>query len=295
MGDALGTTVEFMAPGTFDPMIDMVGGGYFGLEAGQWTDDTSMALCLAESLITCQGFDPIDQLTRYDRWMREGYLSSTGSCFDVGNATREALLRFELTGAAYCGSDDPLSAGNGSIMRLAPVPMFYSARPEEAVRYAALSSRTTHAAAECEDACRLLASYVIAALHGWTKEQILKPGAFGEWLGLEPLSPKIEGIRKGSFLRKEPPIIKGSGYVVKSLEAALWAFAKSATFEDGALLAVNLGDDADTTGAVYGQLAGSYYGMAGIPGHWLNKLAKLDLIEILAQNLFIRNEGGTLK
>lgn len=119
-GDALGTTNEFQPPGTFEPLVDMVGGGPFGLRAGQWTDDTSMALCLAESLLKCSGFDPYDQLRRYVRWYRQGHHSSTGGCFDIGNTVRGALHRFERTGDAWCGSTDPQTAGNGSLMRLAP-------------------------------------------------------------------------------------------------------------------------------------------------------------------------------
>ena len=112
-GDALGTTLEFSVPGSFDPIDDMVGGGPFGLRAGQWTDDTSMALCLATSLLESGGFDAVDQMGRYLRWFREGYLSSTGECFDIGGTTREALVRFERTGEPYSGPTDPMSAGNG--------------------------------------------------------------------------------------------------------------------------------------------------------------------------------------
>ena len=119
-GDALGTTLEFRRPGTFAPIADIVGGGPFNLPAGAWTDDTSMALCLAESLIERRGFDPVDQLERYVRWYRLGHLSSTGNCFDIGNTVRAALNRFERTREPYCGSTDPMAAGNGSIMRLAP-------------------------------------------------------------------------------------------------------------------------------------------------------------------------------
>lgn len=137
-GDALGTTVEFSSPGTFEPVTDIVGGGVFGLEAGQWTDDTSMALCLAESLVRKADFDPADQMRRYINWYKVGYMSSTGDCFDIGGATRSALERFEITGEAYSGSTDPMTAGNGSIMRLAPVAMAYANRPNEAVRYAGL-------------------------------------------------------------------------------------------------------------------------------------------------------------
>jgi ADP-ribosyl-[dinitrogen reductase] hydrolase len=129
VGDALGTTLEFKPPGTFPPLTDMVGGGPFHLEPGQWTDDTSMALCLAESLIERQGFDPVDQLERYLRWYRQGHLSSNGRCFDIGTTVQTALHRFEHTHKPYCGPTDPMSAGNGSLMRLAPVPLAYALSP----------------------------------------------------------------------------------------------------------------------------------------------------------------------
>ncbi|MEK4009240.1 ADP-ribosylglycohydrolase family protein [Paenibacillus sp. FSL H3-0333] len=285
-GDALGTTVEFQAPGTFKPMTDIVGGGVFALQPGQWTDDTSMALCLAESLLAMQGFDPADQMQRYVKWYREGALSSTGRCFDIGNATREALQRYEASGEAYSGSEDPFSAGNGSIMRLAPVVMYYAKQPAEAIRYAAMSSRTTHGAAECLAACRLLAVYILAGLHGWSKQEMLAPDAFREWLDEEALTPHMLNIKQGSYKLKEPPQIQGSGYVVESLEAALWAFHKSDSFAEGALLAVNLGNDADTTGAIYGQIAGAYYGLSGIPAEWSRKLAMGGLISDYAGRLF---------
>ncbi len=129
-GDAVGTTVEFKHPGTFPPVTDMVGGGTFGLKPGQWTDDTSMALCLAESLIDRQGFDPIDLLGRYVRWRDKGHLSSTGEAFDVGGTIGAALARFDRTHKPWCGSTDPYTAGNSSLMRLAPVPMAYANDPK---------------------------------------------------------------------------------------------------------------------------------------------------------------------
>ena len=134
VGDAVGTTVEFSPPGTFEPVRDMVGGGPFSLPPGAWTDDTSMALCLAESLVERRTFDPVDQLERYDRWYREGYWSSTGRCFDIGNATRAALERFERTREPYPGDAAPDAAGNGPLMKLAPVVLAYASRPDEAER-----------------------------------------------------------------------------------------------------------------------------------------------------------------
>jgi len=288
VGDALGTTLEFKRPGTFTPIADMVGGGPFRLQPGQWTDDTSLALCLAESLIECRDFDSVDQLTRYCRWYREGYLSSTGTCFDIGNATRDALQRFERTGEPFPGSSDPRTAGNGSLMRLAPAPLFFFQNPKEAIDRAGDSSRTTHGAREALDACRYFAGLLIGTIEGRPKTELLSP-CFSPvpdlWI-ISPLVPKIAAVAAGSFTQKDPSAIKGSGYVVDSLEAALWAFHRSTSFKEGALLAVNLGDDADTTGAVYGQLAGAYYGEQGIPPKWLAKLAHRELIESLADRLY---------
>jgi ADP-ribosyl-[dinitrogen reductase] hydrolase len=288
LGDALGTTLEFRPPGTFSPITDLVGGGPFHLPAGAWTDDTSMALCLAESLVERGGFDAVDQLVRYVRWWRDGHLSSTGRCFDIGGTVRAALERFERTRDAASGSTDPSTAGNGSLMRLAPVVLAFASNAREAVDMAAASSRTTHGAPEAVDACRCLAALLVGALRGEAKDRLLSPNfepVPGLWRDA-PLVPRIADVAAGSFRRKEPPAIRGTGYVVESLEAALWAFDRSSSFQEGALLAVNLGDDADTTGAVYGQLAGAYYGLRGLPEQWLSRLAERDHIERLADGLF---------
>jgi ADP-ribosylglycohydrolase len=174
-GDALGTTLEFRPPGTFAPITDMVGGGPFGLEPGQWTDDTSMALCLAESLVICKGFDPADQMRRYLRWYREGYLSSTGRCFDIGNTVSAALHRFEREGNPFAGSSDPRSGGNGSLMRLAPVSLAFATQPAKAVRLAGQMSGTTHSALEPVDACRYYAGLILGALRGEAMDRLFEP------------------------------------------------------------------------------------------------------------------------
>jgi ADP-ribosylglycohydrolase len=283
----LGAAVEFMPPGSFAPLTDMVGGGPHGLEAGQWTDDTSMALCLAESLIERRSFDATDQMQRYLRWYRDGHLSSTGYCFDIGNTTREALTRFEKSGEPFSGPTHPNAAGNGSIMRLAPVPLFYARDPGEAIERSADSSRATHGAPNCVDACRYFGALIVGAVNGAGKLELLSerysplPGLWEE----RPLAPEVDEVARGSFREKSPPEILGSGYVVRSLEAALWAFQRSDTFEEGCLLAANLGDDADTTAAVYGQLAGAFYGEGGIPESWRSKLAHRDLIASYAEKL----------
>jgi ADP-ribosyl-[dinitrogen reductase] hydrolase len=288
VGDALGTTLEFKSPGSFAPLTDMIGGGPFGLEAGQWTDDTSMALCLAESLITCEGFNPDDQMQRYVRWWQEGYMSVTGQCFDIGNTVREALASYQKTGDPFSGSQDPKTAGNGSIMRLAPVVLAYADQPEKAIILAGESSKTTHGTRETVDACRYLGALIFGAMEGREKSELLSPSfsPVSDMWTIEPLGGGILKVANGSFKEKDPPEIRGTGYVVDSLEAALWAFYKSSSFEEGALLAVNLGDDADTTGAVYGQFAGAYYGVEGIPDAWLGKLAWRSKIEEVAKYLY---------
>ncbi len=276
-GDAVGTTLEFKPRGSFEPITDMVGGGPFNLEPGQWTDDTSMALCLAESLIEKKGFDPLDQMERYVRWYRTGYFSSTGVCFDIGGTTASALRRFDKTRDPFSGATDSCSAGNGSLMRLVPVPLFFFPDRDAMIFYSGESSRTTHGAQECIDACRLFASVLYNALSGMDRERVL----FDHNEGIVE-SPAIREILKGSYKGKAEDQIKGSGYVVESLEAALWCFYTTNTFKNAALKAANLGDDADTTAAICGQVSGAYYGIQGIPISWIQISAMSQTISTLS-------------
>lgn len=288
VGDALGAPVEFEAPGTFPPVTDFRAGGPFDLEAGTWTDDTSLALCLAESLVGRRGFDLRDQLDRYVAWYRSGHLSATGHCFDIGTTTRAALHNYERTGNPESGLASERSAGNGSLMRVAPVPLAYHRDPALAVGLAGRSSATTHALPVCVDACRYCGALIIGAMQGLTKDELLAPRFSPAPCGWNehPLHPEIDEVARGSFREREPPAIRAAGGAVGCIEAALWAFARSSSFEEGVLLAVNLGDDADTTGAVYGGLAGAYYGIDGIPARWREGLAQAGVIEKFADALF---------
>ncbi|RMF04614.1 MAG: hypothetical protein D6768_02825 [Chloroflexi bacterium] len=288
VGDAVGTTLEFLSPGTFEPITNMVGGGPFNLLPGQWTDDTSMALCLATSLLEKDGFDPRDQMERYVRWWKEGYLSSNGRCFDIGNTVSLALQKYQSTGRPFAGPTAPNTAGNGSIMRLAPVPMFYLKDPAQAIEQAGQSSRTTHGTRQAVDACRYMAGLLVGAINGAGKDELLSPlycPIPGYW-DEHALHPKVVTLAQGSFKHKKPPQIRGSGYVIDSLEAALWAFYTTDNFRDGCLKAVNLGLDADTTGAVFGQIAGAFYGESAIPVEWLDKIALQELIADLIERLY---------
>ena len=285
VGDALGAAVEFRSPGSFVPVTGYRDGGPHGLAAGEWTDDTSMALALADSIATA-GWDLNDQAGRYVQWWQTGKYSVNGRCFDIGITTRSALGDYVAKKNALTSGDrSDRASGNGSIMRLAPVPIhfvhYYPQKIEELSRLAEESSLPTHASEQCLSACRYLATVLAALIHGEDRDEVLSP----DWKPLKqlndikPLHPLIQEIAQGSFRQKQPPAIKGSGWVVKSLEASLWAFHNAVSFEDAVLKAVNLGDDADTTGAICGQLAGALWGETGISESLRSGLARMDMLE----------------
>lgn len=286
-GDAIGTTVEFKPRGSFAPLTDMIGGGPFQLQAGEWTDDTSMALCLAHSLVYCKGFNPVDQMNRYCNWQNLGYMSSTGDCFDIGNTVSAALARYLRTGDAFAGSSDVYAAGNGALMRLAPVPMFFALDAQKVFKFSGESTRTTHAAQEAIECSRLFGLQLRVALNGGNKEEILAI----EYP--EPLSPKVQAIAAGNYREKNEGQIKGSGYAVESLEAALWCFHKTDSFKAAVLQAANLGDDADTTAAICGQIAGAFYGHSAIPEHWMAQIVMREEISTLADQLLELRESAS--
>lgn len=294
VGDALGAAIEFRRPGSFELVTDFRAGGPHGLAPGEWTDDTSMALALADS-IAAAGWDLNDQARRYVSWWRNGEYSVNGRCLDIGITTRSALTRFEKTNDARSSGDPSETAsGNGSIMRLAPVAIRFADRFPNAVadlaRFAAESSLPTHASPQCLSACRYLALIQCGLTHGISRDEVLAPDwhPLSQLRAIEPLHPAIDEVTRGSYRQREPPEISGSGYVVKSLEAALWAFCNADSFEEAVLRAVNLGDDADTTGAVCGQIAGAFWGEEGIPAAWRNSLARRDMIEPILTRLSLR-------
>jgi ADP-ribosylglycohydrolase len=328
IGDALGASVEFR-PHQYlvdHPIKDMQGGGTWGLQAGQWTDDTSMALCLASSLITRHGFDPYDQMVRYKWWYKKGFLSSTGECFDIGSTTRTALEEFsqrqntlkqhfrvvkeeEIDRIPFdqvknvpnfnvvCGKSG--DAGNGPLMRLAPVPLFYFRDPERAVRLAGESARLTHGDQKAIDACRYYAALIVAAVCGESKDGLLNERFYEQhqqWFGRDKLHDEVLRVAGGSYKKQGGygDGIRGKNYIVNTLEAALWAFwSDGNSFAQGALNAVNLGDDTDTTAAVYGQLAGAYYGVSKIPPQWATRLYARDFIICVAEWLYV--EGSSIQ
>jgi ADP-ribosyl-[dinitrogen reductase] hydrolase len=286
-GDAIGATVEFKRFSTFSPPTEMIGGGPFELQPGEWTDDTSMALCLATSLVESKGFDARDQMDRYLKWHETGYMSSNGTCFDIGRTVYNALRNYKRSREPFSGSTDPKTAGNGCLMRLVPVVLFFYPDRELVLHYCAESTRTTHGAAECLDACRLFGDMLFRALGGADKEAILLVSS-QEMVG----SDALKSIALGDYFNKGSSEIHATGYVVQSLEAALWSFWKSDSFEQSILTAINLGHDTDTTAAICGQIAGALYGVSAIPSRWLDRLVMKEKIGELAELLHGQAVGG---
>ncbi len=278
VGDALGATLEFSARDAHSPVIDIVGGGPFRLKPGEWTDDTSMALCLADSLIAKEALDERDLLERFVRWWEKGEKSVKGRCFDIGMTTRQALEAYRRSGGiAGEGPHDIYQAGNGTLMRLSPAAIFAAPSAAAAKEIAERQSLTTHASVLPAEACGLFAQMLVEAIGGEAKEVVLRPRE-AEHLDLKE-------VAAGTWRRKSRDEISSSGYVVHTLEAALWCVERTENFADALILAVNLGDDSDTVGAVTGQLAGALYGRSGIPERWLNVLAWRDHIEQRAMDL----------
>jgi len=278
VGDAIGTALEFKSRDSYPRLTDMVGGGPFRLKAGHWTDDTSMALALADSLLENTEFDPEDLMRRFVAWRDDGKYSCTGTCFDIGMTVNSALRRWKQTGDPIAGSIDPQSAGNGSLMRLAPVAIRHWRDGETMRKVAAIQSQTTHGAPEVVSACVAYAELIAAAIAGQPRHDIMAPRR-GEYAG------KIERIMRGSWRGAARSDIASSGYVAHSLEAALWSIGRTSDFRSAILTAANLGGDADTTAAITGQLAGALYGARGIPGEWLEKVAWRDNLEEMAVRL----------
>ncbi|KAK5088141.1 hypothetical protein LTR05_002358 [Lithohypha guttulata] len=298
--DALGAPLEFQ-PRIMDSsqyVRDMLPNSNFSLPAGHFTDDTSMALCLAHSLISKNGaHDPLDQAARYVKWLDEGYMSSVaGYAFDVGNQTRQSLQYYrkkpELSTLEFVTNkfNEDWRCGNGSLMRVLPCALV-ARTEEEAVELGKRSSQVTHPHRRCVHACALYCALVFRALRGASKGELAL--CIREWLAKagEDIDPEIrarlaqyESLEMWQQMPREK--ISSSGYVLDSLEAALWAFFITNTFEEGAIEVVNLGDDADTVGAIFGGLAGAWYGdVSCISDRWLVKMQEVQLVNDVVKRI----------
>jgi ADP-ribosylglycohydrolase/protein-tyrosine phosphatase len=279
VGDALAAATQFRKPGTFTAVGDLLGGGPFDLPRGAWSDDTAMALCLAESLLEANGFDPRDQVERYRRWQQQGHLSATGQCLGITAGTAKALAQAQWRRQLFSGSHDPNQLDPEVLSRVAPAVMFYFSNPADAVTFASEQSRTTCQAPGALEACKLLGAWLVGSLAGQSKSALLAPPP--ELLDIGSLRSGAASIAVSAGTGAAPQ----AGNVIEALAAAVWAFRSTDNFRDGALKAANLGANSDVVTAVYGQLAGAYYGIGAIPATWRTSLASADLIEAFADRL----------
>jgi ADP-ribosyl-[dinitrogen reductase] hydrolase len=283
VGDALANTTQMLAPGSFPRVGDFASGGPFDLPRGAWSDDTAMALCLAESLVSCHGFDPRDQLERYTRWQQAGHLSATGACVGITSATQRALASAHWRRQMFSGSHDPKQLDPEPLARVAPAVLYSLASPAESIRLGGDAARTTCQAPLVVETCRVFAAMLHAALSGRDKAEVLAAGAQPQ--EGHALRPRLRSLLRGRFLRQSAAHIRAGPSIIEALEATLWAFHHGTDFREGALLAANLGGCSDVVGAAYGQLAGAYYTLSGIPAEWRVALLKIDVLETLADQL----------
>ena len=284
VGDAVGTTNEFKWAGTFEPITDMVGGGPFLLKPGQWTDDTSMALCIADSLLAQGRYDSFDVMERYDRWCKEGYRSSTGTCFDIGNQVTRSLWDFREQQRVPTSAERTTSAGNGAIMRLAPVVIagFESRDPREVVETARLSARETHFSVEAEAATEVFAALLVGALLGWSPQQLMDVSWASTGAAFDEMAARV--------ISPDPQVrasweAETSGYIVNGLRLAVHGLLDFPSFKDATLAIANMGGDSDTNAAIYGQLGGAFYGIEAIPASWRERVHLGEEIDQLARDL----------
>ena len=284
VGDAVGTTNEFKWAGTFEPITDMVGDGPFLLKPGQWTDDTSMALCIADSLLAQGRYDSFDVMERYDRWCKEGYCSSTGTCFDIGNQVTRSLWDFREQQRVPTSAERTTSAGNGAIMRLAPVVIagFESRDPREVVETARLSARETHFSVEAEAATEVFAALLVGALLGWSPQQLMDVSWASTGAAFDEMAARV--------ISPDPQVrasweAETSGYIVNGLRLAVHGLLDFPSFKDATLAIANMGGDSDTNAAIYGQLGGAFYGIEAIPASWRERVHLGEEIDQLARDL----------
>ncbi|MBQ3468415.1 ADP-ribosylglycohydrolase family protein [Candidatus Saccharibacteria bacterium] len=272
VGDSLGANFEFGFPGfseLVDSQIEMVDGPY---PAGAWTDDTSMALCLADSLINCSGYDSYDVMERYKKWCYEGYRTYDGKpAADVGGQTKAAIDEYVKHPVVFVDDERDERAGNGALMRLAPVVI---ARMNEgivsAMELAQISARETHFSEVVETSAEIFAAMLYLALSGVeTKEEVIKVSKYSSRLEFSGMLSEILG---SSDISARKSLQSLGGYTVDALKIAVWAFVNFDDFETGVKEVIKLGGDTDTNAAIYGQIAGAYYGLSGIPVRWREKL-----------------------
>jgi ADP-ribosyl-[dinitrogen reductase] hydrolase len=321
IGDALGVPVEFNSRETIakNPVREMQGYCTHNQPPGTWSDDSSLAFCMAESL--CNGYNTNDIASNFVKWLDEGFWTPYGDVFDIGNTTHNAIANLKNgSDPVFAGETGINSNGNGSLMRILPL-LIQIVNLDFKKRYQLIRevSSITHGHPRSVLGCVILMEYAMNLMHEgprsalWTLSLNLRnefedlPELENELIHFNRLfdgmtSSEYEALRKTNrkayeatkFMDASTPSIakvsaneiRSSGYIVDTLEASIWCLINSSSYEEAVLLAVNLGDDTDTTGAVTGGLAALYYGYDSIPENWVNQIARKDDIQVLSERLY---------
>jgi ADP-ribosyl-[dinitrogen reductase] hydrolase len=298
-GDALGVPVEFKSRQQIaqQPVTDMIGYGTYNLPPGTWSDDSSLTFCLAEALT--KGFDLQSIAHHFVRWVQESYWTPRGHVFDIGIATSQAINRLangvrpDLAGGFEVGDN-----GNGALMRILPLLFYIHNQPiEKRYEMTKQVSAITHGHIRSVIACFYyleLTRQLLQGIDKWSAYKHLQQSIpdFLDSLGINPAEiAQYDRLLKSSIHEQTADGIRGSGYVLHTLEASVWCLLTTDSYAEAVLKAVNLGEDTDTTGAVTGGLAGLLYGVEAIPATWRTQLARYGDIEDLAERL-AKKVGG---
>lgn len=300
VGDALGVPGEFMSRDELasNPIDDMRGGGAHGQLAGTWSDDTSMTLCMMDSLME-KGIDYEDQMLRFSDWLWNATNTARDEVFDVGGTTKHAIFAFcRGTPPLECGETAEFCCGNGSLMRVLPVALYLigqykiSKLDDQSAFIIHNTSKCTHAHLRCLMACGIYCAVVFQLYNGGHLSTAVKAGISSAMSYYRRKSefidvyPEFEALKDIALWPEEQ--LRGSGYVIHTLQAALWCLLKTTNYRDCVLAAIRLGEDTDTTAAVAGGLSGLWYGVEAIPNGWLEKLAKSSELRRKSREFFYR-------
>lgn len=286
--DALGVPIEFTSRYARKerPLTEMVGFGSHNVPEGTWSDDTSMTIATMDAIASCQGILNYELIMRnYCDWARNAKYTATDRLFDIGNGTKDALMRYYKYNMdpVKCGGTDERNNGNGSLMRMLPLVYYLRSKDleeSEKVEIINCYSSLTHGHEISKLGCKIYYDFMDQLLDGKSKEEAyfsLKDNNYSEYYGQDSIS-KYNRILEGKIIDAKESEISSSGYVVSTLEACLWSVLHTNSYEDAVVTAINLGDDTDTVGAITGSMAGTIYGLENIPKRWISRLRKKELL-----------------